>query len=545
MKFSSEWSVARLKDVIVDMQPGFAQRPGEEDGSIGQIRTHNVSPDGQITLNGLKRVTPSEAEAKKYLLEPGDIIFNNTNSEEWVGKTALYELEEPLAFSNHMTRIRANKALIMPTFLARYLHFLWSIGFSKTRAKRWVSQAGIDQKELSNFKVPLPTLQEQQFIVNILKQTDELRHLRRDFLEKERQLPAALFIEMFGDPDSRVNDRWKFEKLGNLTEVETGGTPSRTRPEYYIGEIAWIKSTELIDEVIFSSEERITEEALQASNTKIFPVDTILLAMYGQGQTRGRTGKLAIAATCNQAIAAILPSQNLVPDYVFTWLQCSYEAVRSLGRGGQQANINLSIVRNLKIPTPPIETQLRFSNIRSKIQKQLRSIATALEGQEHASKQALIEAFTGNLTKVWRELNLSKLKDATPKKESFAKRPKHKVTITEVVPEERPWLGRQYRRWLLDQLSEIQGFVYKALREWKGTLIPSEDLDEFMGRSFQIEHLEDANDQIKRALNQLAGLGLIAKISIPNQAGEYVTGYRGLREDELTQVSDRQFLARG
>ena len=77
---------------------------------------------------------------------------------------------------------------------------------------------------------------------------------------------------------------------------------------------------------------------------------------------------------------------------------------------------------------------------------------------------------------------------------------------------------------------------------WKRTLIPSENLDRFRYRCPPIEHLEDANDQIKRALNQLAGLGLITKISLPNQAGKYVTGYRSLREDELTWADDIQRL---
>ncbi|MBW2664057.1 MAG: hypothetical protein JRD93_19280 [Deltaproteobacteria bacterium] len=97
----------------------------------------------------------------------------------------------------------------------------------------------------------------------------------------------------------------------------------------------------------------------------------------------------------------------------------------------------------------------------------------------------------------------------------------------------------------MDQLSEFQGFVYDALREWKGTLIPSEDLEDFREQAFPVEHLEDANDQILRALHQLAGLGLIAKISLYNHEGDYVTAFRGLREEEFSQVSDRQYLAKG
>ena len=122
---------------------------------------------------------------------------------------------------------------------------------------------------------------------------------------------------------------------------------------------------------------------------------------------------------------------------------------------------------------------------------------------------------------------------------------KNKVAIKVHAPEERPWLAQPNRHWLMDQLSDLQGFVYDALREWKGTLIPSEDQEIFREQAFPVEHLEDANDQILRALHQLAGLGLIAKISLYNHEGDYVTAFRGLREEELSQVSDRQYLAKG
>ncbi|MBU0909739.1 MAG: restriction endonuclease subunit S [Proteobacteria bacterium] len=543
MKFSSEWSVARLKDVIVDMQPGFAQRPGEEDGSIGQIRTHNVSPDGQITLNGLKRVTPSEAEAKKYLLEPGDIIFNNTNSEEWVGKTALYELEEPLAFSNHMTRIRANKALIMPTFLARYLHFLWSIGFSKTRAKRWVSQAGIDQKELASFKLPLPALPEQHRIVDILKHLDDMRLQRRNALGKAKKLPAALFYEMFGDPITNLRG-YKKKRLDHLGQLDRGISKNRPRDASFLfgGPYPFIQTGD-----VTSSDGWITEYAQTYSDagvaqSRLWPTGTLCITIAAN---IAKTGILTFDACFPDSIVGFTPNKAVTAEYVMFAMNLYQGLLEAQAPQAAQKNINLQVLRSLQFPVPPREIQDKFSQIIKEFSQHIQSKQRDIASLNQLYDCIKVEAFCGELSSDWREQNKQSIEKATRKKGKLVKRPSKKVTITEVVPEERPWLRRQYRRWLLDHLSKIQGFVYKALREWKGTLIPSEDLDEFMGRSFQIEHLEDANDQIKRALNQLAGLGLIAKISIPNQAGEYVTGYRGLREDELTQVSDRQFLARG
>ncbi len=541
MKFPNEWLTVRLGDVVTDTQPGFAQSPGEDETGIGQIRTHNVTPEGTISLNELKYVKASEQELEKYILRKGDVVFNNTNSEEWVGKTAYYDLEEALVFSNHMTRIRVNQALIHPEFLARYLHFLWKIGFSKTRAKRWVSQAGIDQRELVNFKLPLPPLPEQKRIVEILKQADALRRQRREILDQAKQLPTALFLEMFGDPDPRLNDKWEIASLGKVAKVETGGTPSRQNTDFYKGSIPWIKSTELKDERINDTEEKISEFALNQSNTKLLPVGTVLLAMYGQGQTRGRVGLLETPATCNQACAAILPNEDLIPEYLFIWFQCSYEKVRSLGRGGQQENLNLRIVRSLQIPKPPLSLQEEFKRQLSEIESLQFVLAQNILLYDDLLKQATGEAFTGELTESWRESHREELEAwLREHAELLGKRPA-KIKIDTFAPLERKPPARPARRCLIDQLSEVQNQAYLALQKRKGTLIPSADLDAFLNQ-WPVEHLEDAHDQLRRALDQLAGLGLIAKVSLPTDSGDFVTGYRALRDEELSKPDDLERL---
>ena len=93
----------------------------------------------------------------------------------------------------------------------------------------------------------------------------------------------------------------------------------------------------------------------------------------------------------------------------------------------------------------------------------------------------------------------------------------------------------------MDQLSAVQAQVYDALRNWEGTLLPTEDLDRFL-EDWPNDDLEDAHDQVLRALNQLAGLGLAVRVSIPNQMGEYVSGYRMPREDELRKDDDLERL---
>lgn len=121
--------------------------------------------------------------------------------------------------------------------------------------------------------------------------------------------------------------------------------------------------------MIYATSEKISEAGLKASNCEVFPVDTILLAMYGQGLTRGRSGKLAIPATTNQACAAILPSSKINIDYLWTFLKLSYNEIRDLGRGGNQPNLNLSMVRDLVIPVPPLYLQEEFASVVARVEQ--------------------------------------------------------------------------------------------------------------------------------------------------------------------------------
>ena len=143
--------------------------------------------------------------------------------------------------------------------------------------------------------------------------------------------------------------------------VVSGGTPSRRVQEYWIdGTIPWVKTTEVDYCVIRKTEEYITRAGLEQSAAKVLPTGTLLLAMYGQGVTRGKVAILGIEATCNQACAAINPNDGAVDSkYLYHFLLFRYESIRQLAHGGQQQNLNLEIVRNLPILIPPSSGEQR------------------------------------------------------------------------------------------------------------------------------------------------------------------------------------------
>lgn len=143
---------------------------------------------------------------------------------------------------------------------------------------------------------------------------------------------------------------WEWLRLGNLCQTTSGGTPSRRNPAYYGGSIAWVKSGELPDGIVTRVEEYITEEAVRDSNAKVFPVGTLLIAMYGA--TVGRLGILGMDAATNQAVCAIFPPTQLNNNYLFWFLKSIRPFFVSASIGGAQPNISQSVVRNVEIPLP-------------------------------------------------------------------------------------------------------------------------------------------------------------------------------------------------
>lgn len=132
-------------------------------------------------------------------------------------------------------------------------------------------------------------------------------------------------------------------------------TPLRSNLDYYDGTIPWVQTAELQDNFIYDSREKVTKIALEETSLKLNPVDTLLIAMYGQGKTRGRTGLAKIKAATNQACCAIYPNYNLfIPEYLQIWFIYNYENLRKMSesRGGNQPNLNGEVIKGLIVPFP-------------------------------------------------------------------------------------------------------------------------------------------------------------------------------------------------
>lgn len=211
----SRWPTKPLGDLAVDLQQGFASRPDGDSMGVPHLRPLNLTEEGTLVDVGTKRVPCAASQLTRYDLRVGDILFNNTNSPNLVGKVAIFKLEGVFVFSNHLTRIRVDSNQVLPEFLQRFLFLLWRNGFFKQQCTQWINQAAFNLEALSSLPVPIPTLIEQERIVRILDEAEILRQLRTTVDERTKHLKKSLLEEMFGDPLASES-KWPVRSLGEL-----------------------------------------------------------------------------------------------------------------------------------------------------------------------------------------------------------------------------------------------------------------------------------------------------------------------------------------
>jgi len=455
---------------VEEIQSGFACGRHNKDGKgIIHLRPMNVHGDGFIDLSDVRWVEVENG----HRLRPGDVLFNNTNSPVWVGKTALVVEDKEFAFSNHMTRVRSGQALI-PQFLAKQLNYLCVSGYFKLQCKKHVNQASISSKFLSE-SVPLRVapLNEQKRIVRKIEALQTRSKKAKDaldqippLLEKFRQSvlaaafrgdltkewreknkdkiePASVLLERirverrkkweeeelkkfkakgkvpkddswkskYKEPEPvdttglpELPEGWVWARVQELSFVGTGLTPLRSEPRFWDkGTIPWIKSAATNQPEVSKAEEFVTDVALKETNLTIYPPGTLLVAMYGEGQTRGRCTELKIPATINQAMAA-LTFEGLTCQcrgWVKRYFQKNYEQIRFLSGGGVQPNLNVGKVNRLVLPLPPLAEQKVLIEMFEERELAARSIRELVrEGIDSFSvfnQSILAKAFRGEL----------------------------------------------------------------------------------------------------------------------------------------------------
>jgi len=222
----SGWQSLPLLEVLVDAKPGFACGEDPSDG-VFQFRMNNVTTEGQLDLSKKRRVPRDTRNIDAYLVEPGDVLFNATNSPELVGKSAFFAgNQEPSVFSNHFLRLRPNGEKLDGRFLARWLTLQFQRKVFQSMCRQWVNQATVGRESLLALRIPLPPLMEQRRIAALLDQAEGLRIKRRVALAQLKTLSQAIFLDLFGDPVTNPMG-WTRVPFGELlTNIDSGWSPT-------------------------------------------------------------------------------------------------------------------------------------------------------------------------------------------------------------------------------------------------------------------------------------------------------------------------------
>lgn len=187
-----------------------------------------------------------------------------------------------------------------------------------------------------------------------------------------------------------IPEEWEVKELGSFANVSLGGTPSREVLSYWDGSIPWITTSQIDFNIIKDANEFITEEGLNNSAAKLFKSGNLLMAMYGQGKTRGKVAILGIDATTNQACAAILLNKSVLREYIFCNISGRYDEIRNLSNTGGQENLSGDLIKKIQIPLPPLPEQNAIAQVLSDTDKLIQALEKLI-AKKHRIKQGAMQ----------------------------------------------------------------------------------------------------------------------------------------------------------
>ena len=405
-----EWREVKIKKCIDDIKSGFAlskQKRSKitDKNGIPQLRPYNILNWNKIDFENVTYVPKNMEGIDDYLIREDDVLFNNTNSIELVGRAAyVKEINGEYVYSNHISRIKAKKSVVLPEFLSWSINYLWLRGYFYVYATKWIGQAGLSNSRLKNVKIPLPfrngkpDLETQRKIVEYIEanfsRIDGIIERKKRELERLDVLWESALEQAFRP---KAGEEWHEYKLGDIANHFMGGTPKTDVSEYWGGDVPWISAKEIKDNDYITIPTRyITKRGLKESNARIAPKNSILLV------TTASVGNIAIAGidvAINQQITAIIPNQAIWFKYLYYYLL--HNGARLMLRGRTTfTHINQKIVKKIPILVPSrngkpdLERQKEIAHYLDSVYEKIRMLKEKIQsqiGQLEEMKESILE----------------------------------------------------------------------------------------------------------------------------------------------------------
>lgn len=355
-KLPRGWSWSTVGEVGSLIQSGFAYgKKGTTSGDLLHLRPYNVGLGGEIDLSRQFHVPKAVLKDGDACLEAGDVLFNNTNSVELVGKAAIVRKPLTAGFSNHITLVRTRKDRCEGTWLALVLRELWQEGFFAQRCNKWIGQAGYNTTALKDTPIPLPaTIEEQRRIVAkieaLFDRIREAKRLRMETVAKPGELLAAARQEVF---TRATANSWEVRELHEVAPVNMGQSPPG-KSYNSTGEGVPL----LNGPTEFGDPYPITVQWTSAP-TKVCRKGDILVCV--RGATTGRMNWADREYCIGRGLAALTPDREFcVAEYVYHFVETQTQAMFRLAAGSTFPNLPGTKLKTLKIPRPPLQEQRRI-----------------------------------------------------------------------------------------------------------------------------------------------------------------------------------------
>jgi type I restriction enzyme S subunit len=364
-EFKDAWEHKKLSDLLSEA------KKRNEDLKYGKDEVLSVSGELGIVnqIEHLGRSYAGVSVHQYHVVEVGDIVY--TKSPLKANPFGIIKLNKGKAgiVSTLYAVYKVNSKTAYGPFIDNY----FSLDANTNRYLRPLVKKGakndmkINNAYVLHDRIFVPIIPEQTRIASFFtvldKKIAQLKQKKTLLEQYKKGVMQKLFSQelRFKDENGKEFPKWSLKEIENIANVTSGGTPERTKPEYWNGNIPWITTSLLNFNVIKFAEEYITKEGLQNSSAKLFPKGTLLMAMYGQGVTRGKLAILDFEATTNQACAAIIPDEKIVnQNYLFYNLSFHYDEIRNLSNTGGQENLSAGLIKKIKIPVPSIGEQKKI-----------------------------------------------------------------------------------------------------------------------------------------------------------------------------------------
>ena len=404
------WKWTRLGEVA-EIARGGSPRPIEKyltssNDGINWIKIGDAEKDGKYIFSTKEKII-KEGLSKTRYVEEGDFLLTNSMS---FGRPYILKVSGCIH----------DGWLVIKKCTAYNQDFLYYLLSSPGVFNQFVSLAkGSTVKNLKSETVrqvilPLPTLAEQERIVKRIEtmfaKLDQAQEKAQAVLDSFETRKAAILHKAFTGEltanwrkENGVSDEsWEEKTIGECCKLGSGGTPSKSHPKYYEnGDIPWLKTGEIDWNDIYDVEEKITTAGVANSSAKIYPAESVVVAMYGMGVTRGKAGILKIPTTTNQAVCVLKPVESLFNRYLFYYFMCNYWTFREKAVGGNQLNYSATMISkwSIELPTFPEQQEIVriLDTVLEKESRAKEAAQTVLDQIALLKKSILARAFRGEL----------------------------------------------------------------------------------------------------------------------------------------------------